>query len=65
MGILEKRRCGKFLEYVGEYEENDPKTHKGWDLKKMTAEALFKEFGLATETISFIGHAMALYSNDE
>jgi Rab GDP dissociation inhibitor len=65
MGILEKRRCGKFLEYVGDYEETDPKTHKGYDLKKMTAEALFKEYGLAVETISFIGHAMALYSNDD
>lgn len=29
MGLLEKRRCGKFLEYVGEYVETDPKTHKG------------------------------------
>jgi Rab GDP dissociation inhibitor len=29
MGILEKRRCAKCLEFVGEYEEDDPKTHKG------------------------------------
>jgi len=65
MGILEKRRCGKFLEYVGDYEENDPKTFKGYDLKKMTAAQLFKEFGLSNETIEFIGHAMALYYSDE
>lgn len=32
MGMLEKRRCGKFLEYVGEYDENDPKTYKGMKL---------------------------------
>lgn len=32
MGILEKRRCGKFLEFVGEYEQDDPKTHKGLKL---------------------------------
>jgi len=65
MGILEKRRCAKFLEYVGDYDEEDPKTHKGYDLKKMTAAALFKEYGLAAETIDFIGHAMALYYSDE
>jgi len=64
MGILEKRRCAKFLEFAGEYEEDDPKTHK-YDLKKMTSSQLFKEFGLANETIDFIGHAMALYYSDD
>src|SRR4051794_30188812 len=29
MGMFEKRRCGKFLEYFGDYELKDPKTHKG------------------------------------
>lgn len=29
MGMFEKKRCANFLEYVGNYEENDPKTHKG------------------------------------
>jgi len=65
MGILEKRRFAKFLEFVGEYEEADPKTHKNYDLKKMTNAALFKEFGLAAGTVDFVGHAMALYSNDD
>jgi len=65
MGILEKRRCGKFLEFVGEYEEADPKTYKGYDLKKQDAAFLFKEFGLSPETIEFIGHAMALYYSDD
>lgn len=31
----------------------------------MTTAALFKEYGLATETIEFIGHAMALWQTDE
>jgi Rab GDP dissociation inhibitor len=65
MGILEKRRCGKFLEFVGDYELEDPKTHKGYDLTKMTSRALFKEYGLADETVDFLGHAMALNTNDE
>jgi len=65
MGILEKRRCGKYLEFVGDYELEDPKTHKGYDLTKMTNRALFKEYGLSDETIDFLGHAMALNTNDE
>lgn len=64
MGMLEKRRCAKFLEFVGDYEENDPKTHKGYNLLKMTPRELFTAFGLSNETIDFVGHAMALQSND-
>lgn len=29
MGLFEKRRAKSFLEWVGEYKENDPATHKG------------------------------------
>jgi len=65
MGLLEKRRCGKFLEFVGEYDEADPKTFKGLDVNKMTAKAVFDHFGLKPDTIDFLGHAMALYYNDE
>jgi len=65
MGLLEKRRCAKFLEYVGEYEEADPKTHKGLDLKKQTTKQVFDHFGLKPDTIDFLGHAMALNYNDD
>jgi len=66
MGILEKRRCGKFLEFVGDCDDKDPKKNKeGWDLNKMTARAVFKHFGLSNETIDFVGHSMALKNNDE
>lgn len=65
MGMLEKRRCGKFLEWVGEYEEEDPKTYKGLDPKKQTAKEIFDHFGLQADTIDFLGHAMALYYNDD
>jgi len=65
LGLLEKRRVGKFLEFVGDYDEADPKTWKGYDLKKMSTEAIFKEYGLSKETNDFIGHSMALYPTDE
>jgi len=62
--MLEKRRCGKFLEFVGEYEEEDPKTYKGYDLKKLKTRDVFNEFGLKPDTIDFVGHSMALWDND-
>jgi len=34
MGLFEKRRCGKFLEFVQAYDEKDPKTHSKMDMKK-------------------------------
>jgi len=64
MGILEKRRCQKFLEYIGEWEEENPKTHQGLDLKKQSIKEVFDHFGLKPDTIDFIGHAMALRDND-
>jgi len=65
MGILEKRRCGKFLEFVGDCDDKDPKKNKEkWDLSKMPARDVFKHFGLSPETTDFIGHAMALQNND-
>lgn len=65
MGILEKRRCGKFLEFVGDCDEKNPKKNKeNWDLNTKTAREVFKHFGLSPETIDFVGHSMALYNND-
>jgi Rab GDP dissociation inhibitor len=64
MGILEKRRCGSYLSFVGDYDEKNPKTHKGYDLKKMTNKQLFNEYGLKPDTIDFVGHGMALQSTD-
>lgn len=29
MGLFEKRRAKKFLEWVGEFKEDDPSTHQG------------------------------------
>jgi Rab GDP dissociation inhibitor len=65
MGMFEKRRCGKFLEFVGEYEEVDPKTHRGLDLTKMKTLDVFKHFDLSEDTITFLGHAMALWDSEE
>lgn len=63
MGLFEKRRCQKFLEAVQNFEENDPKTHSGIKLNAPAKDMLAK-YELEENTIDFIGHAVALYTND-
>ncbi|KAF3435088.1 hypothetical protein FNV43_RR22175 [Rhamnella rubrinervis] len=64
MGLFEKRRARKFFIYVQDYEEGDPKSHEGLDLNKVTARDLIKKYGLEDDTVDFIGHALALHSDD-
>jgi len=52
------------LEFVGEYDEKEPKSWGGKDLKKITTKALFESYSLNGDTIDFIGHGMALRAND-
>lgn len=65
MGFFEKRTAAKFFGWMSEYDPADPKTHKGHDLNKMTMAQLFKAFSLGSDTIDFVGHAVALQHNDE
>ncbi|KAI8146294.1 GDP dissociation inhibitor [Fennellomyces sp. T-0311] len=64
MGIFEKRRMKKFLEWVQAYNDNDPKTHATLNLDTNTMADAYKYFGLDTGTQDFIGHAMALHLDD-
>lgn len=65
MGLFEKRRMQKFLKWVNEYNPKDPKTHKGWDLRTKPMHEVLKEFGVDDNTIDFMGHAIALHTNDD
>jgi Rab GDP dissociation inhibitor len=64
LGLLSKRRFKNFLEFVGNYKEEDAKTHEGVNLNTTTCAALFKKYSLDTQTQAFTGHAMALYLDD-
>ncbi|XP_074281292.1 guanosine nucleotide diphosphate dissociation inhibitor 2-like [Silene latifolia] len=64
MGLFEKRRARKFFLYVQEYKEADPKTHDGLDLTRVTTKELIAKYGLDDNTIDFIGHALALQTDD-
>jgi len=66
MGLFEKRRCQKFLSFFQEYDPADPKTHKGFNFATKTPrELMSKDFGLEPDTIDFLGHAVALYLDDD
>jgi Rab GDP dissociation inhibitor len=60
MGLFEKRRFRKFLLYIDQYVAENPQTHEGRDLTKMTMRELYTDFGLQPDTHQFISHAMCL-----
>lgn len=65
MGLFEKRRAKKFLEWVGAFKEDDSSTYGGLDLNRCTMKEVYDKFGLEATTRDFIGHSMALYQTDE
>ncbi|XP_064156349.1 rab GDP dissociation inhibitor alpha-like [Anguilla rostrata] len=65
MGMFEKRRFRKFLVFVANFDENDPKTFEGVDPKLTTMRDVYKKFDLGQDVIDFTGHALALYRTDD
>ena len=64
MGMFEKLRARSFFIFVQNFVETDPSTHGGYNLQRMPARDLYEKFGLAAETVEFIGHALALKTNE-
>ncbi len=64
MSLFEKNRCRKFFQFIQEFDAEQPKTYKGYDYNAPFKD-LVKKFGLETNTVDFIGHAVALYTNDD
>ncbi|KAF9056523.1 rab GTPase activator [Panaeolus papilionaceus] len=65
MGFMEKRRAKKFFEFLQNWKDNDPTTHQGLNLDRDSMKTVYEKFGLEPGTQDFIGHAMALYLDDE
>jgi Rab GDP dissociation inhibitor len=65
MGLLEKNRCKNFFQYVQKYDQKNPKTWENLDQTKEKFQALIKKFDLSTNMVDFIGHAVALNSDDD
>merc|ERR1719431_2225110 len=65
MGLLEKKRFKNFLVFVQEFSDDDPATWKDVDPTTTTTEEVYQKFGLDENTCDFIGHALALYRDDQ
>lgn len=65
MGLFEKRRAKKFFEFLQNWRDEDPTTHQGINLDKDSMLTVYEKFGLEAGTQDFIGHAMALYLDDD
>ncbi|KAH7912595.1 GDP dissociation inhibitor [Hygrophoropsis aurantiaca] len=65
MGLFEKRRAKKFFEFLQGWRDEDPATHQGLDLDRDSMKTVYEKFGLEPGTQDFIGHAMALYLDDD
>ena len=67
MGMFEKRRFKKFLEFVQNFDVSNPATYppKGLDPKTATMKEIYEAYGLDANTADFTGHSLALFRNDE
>lgn len=65
MGLFEKKRCRNFYLYCQDIDIKDPKTWKDIDIYKQPMKDVFKKYSLEENTIDFLGHAVALYSDDD
>jgi len=64
MGLLEKPRFINFVQFIGNWDDADTKTHQEIDPRRHTMAQVYAKFGLQEATIDFIGHAVALQPND-
>lgn len=65
VSALQKYYMQNFLQFIANYKEDDPSTHKkGLNLDTDTMRKAYETFGLDSWTSEFIGHAMALYAED-
>jgi Rab GDP dissociation inhibitor len=65
MGLFAKRRFKNFLVYVQEFDLENPASWKDVDPHKTTMEEVYKKYSLDDNTSDFVGHALALFRDDE
>jgi Rab GDP dissociation inhibitor len=63
MSLFEKRRCQKFFKFAQKFDLQDPTTHK-YLKENMTFQDLTSKYGLENNTLDFLGHAVALYTDN-
>ncbi|KAI2647862.1 Rab GDP dissociation inhibitor alpha [Labeo rohita] len=65
MGMFDKRRFRKFMSFILNFEENDPRTYHDMDPHRTTMRDVFRHFDLGDDVMEFTGHALALHVNDD
>ncbi|KAF7456582.1 putative rab GDI alpha [Cryptosporidium felis] len=65
LGIMEKNKCRSFFSFVANWSDEDPAKQMGFSRSKSTMREIYDYFGLSATTIDFVGHAIALYTNDD
>ncbi|KAJ2699450.1 Rab GDP dissociation inhibitor alpha [Coemansia sp. IMI 203386] len=65
VGFFQKNNVHKFISFLLNWKKDDPKTHEGLDLEKVTMNEVYKHFSFNEDTQEFIGHAMALHLNEK
>lgn len=65
MSLLEKNRCKNFFQFCVNWDPKDPLTHKGFHKDRSTMRNVYEHYGLHSDTVDFVGHAVALYTNDK
>ncbi|KAL2091585.1 hypothetical protein ACEWY4_013848 [Coilia grayii] len=64
MGMFDKRRFRKFLQFIQNFEDGDPRTYHEMDPKRTSMQDVFRHFDLGPDVIEFMGHAMALHQTE-
>jgi Rab GDP dissociation inhibitor len=64
IGVMEKGRLKKFLEHVAGYDGTSGPIYQGTNLDTVPMKTVYEQFKLEKATQEFVGHAMALYSDD-
>ncbi|KAG8690970.1 Rab GDP dissociation inhibitor alpha [Ceratobasidium sp. 423] len=62
---MEKLRARDFFKFIQGWKDEDVATHQGLDLDEKKMKDVYGKFGLEPDTQDFIGHAMALYLDDD
>lgn len=65
MNMFQKRRFKSFIEWVNDFELENPKTHSGQNCNVKTSDEVFSYWKLEPQTIVAVGHALALYVDDD
>ena len=64
MGLFEKKRVLNIYNFIGDLDPNDKKTWKDRPLETMPMSDIYKHYKLESNTIDFLGHAVALHPDD-